>query len=437
MAVLIAELRAEHHHDGFGIFSRSPRLSWHFESTTVKGWEQASYELRINRSGNEESYKVDSTEPVLVPWPSSPLSSRERAEVQVRATGKDGSRTNWATLTIEAALLNRNDWVARLISQPPQDRNQPKRPFRLRKAFSYEGGSSRLYATAHGIYHVEINGKVVGDQVLAPGWQSYSHRLHYQVYDITHLLQPGQNVIGAYIGEGWFAGRLGKPGVSNIWGDRLGFLAQLEVDKQVVCTTDTSWEYLDGPVTNSEIYNGETVDTNLENGSWSTVPTSATALGFAEELPFPKAELIAPDVAPVRRVMELKAQDIITTPSGKKVLDFGQNLVGWLRIETDIPGNGELLIRHAEVLEHGELGTRPLRSAKAQTLIKLGGVGTKGYEPNFTFYGFRYVVRRLAKLSYIRLRELQICRSYWARRGRPIGLHRRCHIIRHETNRDL
>jgi alpha-L-rhamnosidase len=88
--------------------------------------------------------------------------------------------------------------------------------------------------------------------------------------------------------------------------------------------------------------------------------------------------------------MEVKPQNIITTPSGKKVLDFGQNLVGWLRIERDIPGNGDLLIRHAEVMEHGELGTRPLRTAKQQTLVKLGGGSTKGYEPRFTFYGFRY-----------------------------------------------
>lgn len=394
MAVCIAQLSAEHHHDGFGISVPSPRLSWRFASTTLKGWKQASYEVRINRSGKEESYRVDSSESLLVPWPSTPLASREIADVQVRATGNDGSETNWATLTIEAALLDRSDWTARLISCPPQDRDQPKRPFRLRKTFSYTGGSGRLYATAHGIYQVEINGRVVGDQLLSPGWQSYNHRLHYQVYDVTDLLQPGDNVIGAYIGEGWFAGRLGRPGVSNIWGDRLGFLAQLEVDKKVVCTTGPSWEYLDGPITNSEIYNGETIDMNLEDRSWSCLSTTATALGPAEELPFPKAELIAPDVAPVRRIMEIKPREIITTPSGKKVLDFGQNLVGWLRIETDIPGQGELLIRHAEVMEHQELGTRPLRSAKAQTLIKLGGTGTKGYEPKFTFYGFRCVKQR-------------------------------------------
>jgi alpha-L-rhamnosidase len=98
--------------------------------------------------------------------------------------------------------------------------------------------------------------------------------------------------------------------------------------------------------------------------------------------------LIAPEAPPVRRILELQPQRIITTSSGKKVLDFGQNLAGWLRVNIDIPGTGTVTIRHAEVMEHGELGTRPLRTAKACTVIHLGGQ-TRGYEPKFTFYGFR------------------------------------------------
>ncbi|EKG12546.1 Bacterial alpha-L-rhamnosidase [Macrophomina phaseolina MS6] len=393
MTVQIAQLRAEHHHDGFGISTGSPRLSWRFASTAVKGWRQASYDLVIARGNNKEAYHVDSAENVLVPWPSAALSSRETAYIKVRATGKDGSETGWASLTIEAALLQRSDWIAKLISGPPQPKDEPKSPFRLRKTFglSKNVGVARLYATAHGLYQVQINGKVVGDEVLAPGWQSYHHRLHFQTYDITHLLKDGLNIIGAEIGEGWFAGRLGRPGVRNIWGDRLGFLAQLEIDGRIVCATDSSWEHLDNvPTLASEIYNGEVVDTTIGTPDWCTASPATETKASAEELPFPSAELIAPDVAPVRRVAELKPKEIITTTSGKKVLDFGQNLVGWLRIEIDIAGTQEeeLLIRYAEVMEHDELGTRPLRTAKARDVIKLGGK-TKGWEPKFTFHGFR------------------------------------------------
>ncbi|KAI9157948.1 alfa-L-rhamnosidase [Paramyrothecium foliicola] len=391
MSVHIAQLKVENHHNGFAIASPSPRLSWRFSATDFKGWRQKAYEVTITRGGEKESYSVDSAESVYAPWPSRPLVSREVADIEVRAIGEDGSKTDWEQLTVEAALLQREDWTANLIAGPSQDAAQPKKPFRLRKAFKFDGGSRcRLYATAHGIYQVEINGKVVGDQLLTPGWQSYHHRLHYQTYDVTDLLKPGDNVIGAYIGEGWYAGRLGRPGTSNIWGDRLAFLAQLEVDGQSLLNTDETWEYLEGPVTHSEIYNGETFDTTLDDPTWSTTETSIQTLGTVTVLSFPTAELVAPDVAPVRRIMEVKAREIITTPKGKKVLDFGQNLVGWLRIDTDIPGNKELVIRHAEVMEHGELGIRPLRTAKAQATFKLGGRTIKGYEPRFTWYGFRY-----------------------------------------------
>lgn len=392
MSVEIAQLSVEHHHNGFGISHSKPRLSWRFKATTVKGWQQASYELRLKRGPKEtETYRVASSESVLVPWPSAPLSSRETASIQVRATGKDGSQTNWATLDIEVALLDRSEWKAKLISGLKQPRDEPKQPFRLRKSFKYQGGNARLYATAHGIYEIEINGKRVGEDVLTPGWQSYNHHLHYQIYDVTKLLQVGENVIGAYVGEGWYAGRLGRPGTSNIWGDRLGFLAQLEADAEAICVTDSSWEYLTGPVESSEIYNGETYNTHLEDPSWSTNSSSARGLGSAAELSFPEAQLSAPDVAPVRRVIELKPKTIITTPSGKKVLDLGQNIVGWLRVDADIPGDAELVIKHAEVMENHELGTRPLRTAKATATIKLGGISAKGYEPKFSWYGFRFV----------------------------------------------
>ncbi|KAM5353515.1 hypothetical protein ACJ41O_000165 [Fusarium nematophilum] len=391
MAVSIAQLSAEHHHSGFGLFASSPRLSWRFNPTSIKGWKQVSYDLSVTRNSTEETFHVESSNSIYNPWPSSPLSSRERAELKVRATGADGSSTDWASLTIEVALLNLSDWTAKLISGPPQG-PEPKRPVLLLKKFNSTGPRhARLYATAHGVYEVEINGQRISDELLAPGWQSYNHRLHYQTYDVTPFLKDGENVIGSHVAEGWFASRLGRPGVANHWGERLGFLAQLEVDGQVCCQTDESWEYLDGPLLLSELYNGEVCDSNLIDPTWSTVESKSQAIGPVDVLPFPRAELVAPDVAPVTRVMELKPKEIITTPTGKKVLDFGQNFVGWLRFEKDVPGNpGEtILIRHAEVMEHGELGTRPLRSAQARYELRLGGP-TKGLETKFTFFGFRY-----------------------------------------------
>ncbi|RSL85995.1 hypothetical protein CEP52_015960 [Fusarium oligoseptatum] len=348
MSVSIAQLSAEHHHNGFGLFTPTPRLSWRFNSTTIKGWKQASYDLAITRNGKEETYHVESSSSVYNPWPSSPLSSRERAEIKVRAVGIDGPSTDWTTLTIEVALLNRSDWTAKLVGGPSQG-PEPKRPILLRKSFTNPGSTrARLYATAHGVYEVYING----------------HR-------------KAKNVIGAHLAEGWFASRIGRPGVANHWGEQLGFLAQLEVDGNVCCQTDSSWEYLDGPLLLSELYNGEVFDSNLVDPTWSTLASKSQAKGSVDELPFPKAELIAPDVAPVTRIMELKPKrDHHDSKRQEK---------------KDIPGKpgDTLLIRHAEVMEHGELGTRPLRSAKALYELKLGGP-TKGLEAKFTFFGFRY-----------------------------------------------
>ena len=388
-SVSIAAVTAEHHHSGFGISSATPRLSWRYKSTSAKDWVQTSYEIVITRRGKDEDYKVDSASSILVPWPSSPLVSRERAAVKVRTHGAGGSSTAWATLDIEAALFERSEWKASLISRPPYQKPElPKRPFRLRKTFSVDSkGTARLYATAHGMYEVEINGQRVGDEILAPGWQSYHHRLHYQTYDVTKYLKQGENTIGVYVAEGWYCGRLGRPGQRNIWGERPGFMGQLEVDGKTVVMSDNTWDWLEGPVLLSEIYNGESFDSRLDDPAWVT---AAKSIGKVELLPPPSAELVAPDVAPVRRIMEVRPAELITTKSGKKVLDFGQNLVGWLRFDEEVKGKAgdELVLRHAEVMENGELGIRPLRTAKATDTIILGGK-IKGWEARFTFHGFR------------------------------------------------
>ncbi|ODN77292.1 alpha-L-rhamnosidase [Cryptococcus wingfieldii CBS 7118] len=386
--VTITAVQAEHHPDGFAISHPAPRLSWRFASSTFKGWKQASYRLTITHQGaKEQVYQVNSAENVLVPWPSRKLLSRGRARVQVQAFGQDGEGTNTIDLSFEAGLLLRSDWSAEFISGPPQDPELPKIPFRLVKTFSLPSldpsSPARLYATALGLYSCTINGTPVGDHVLAPGWTEYNDHLRHQTYDITSLLHPGENTIEAYIGEGWYAGRLGRPGKRNNWGERLGWMGQIEVGGQVVLRSEKEgWKCLDGPVKRGEIYNGETFDSSYDYSH----PVSSPI----EILPFPTASLLSPDAPPVRRVQEINPIEIITTPSGKHVLDFGQNLVGWLRIERDFEGEGQVVLKHAEVLEDGELGMRPLRTAECEDRIILGGK-TKGWEPKFTFHGFRYV----------------------------------------------
>ncbi|CAK9782435.1 putative alfa-L-rhamnosidase [Cutaneotrichosporon oleaginosum] len=379
MSIIITKVSFEHYEPGAALGIATPRISWRFGGD-AENWEQASYEIAISRSGQSNSFKVESSDSVLVPWPDKPLTSRERASISVTAHGKDGSSAA-AQVNVEAALLQPADWTAQAVSRPTYPDNVAKRPCLLRRRFALETlpKTARLYITAMGLYEATLNGQRIGDHVLAPGWQSYSYRLAYQVFDVAPLLKEGTNELCAWVGEGWWAGRLGfHTGARDIWGTRPALVAQLEAEGKVLAQTDDGWEWAEGPIVGSELYDGEAFDTTL----------SLTAFKPAEVLPRP-LHLVAPQAPPVRRTAHIPASEIIITPSGKTIVDFGQNLVGWLRWNNQVDGTGTVTIRHAEVLEHGELGTRPLRFADATDTVVLGGK-TEGHEPKFTFHGFRY-----------------------------------------------
>ena len=201
----------------------------------------------------------------------------------------------------------------------------------------------------------------MGDEILAPGWTSYKKRLCYQSFDVTSLLTEGTNTLEAILGNGWYRGQLTWLKRRAVYGDRLAYLAQLEVTYRDGAAqrfvTDESWEAAESGVLQDDLYDGQATDLRRgTNGPWSPVETVHRDF----------ATLVAPEGPPVRRLMTLPAVDLITSPTGKSLVDFGQNLVGWVRLTLNgaAPGQ-EVTVRHAEVLEHGELGTRPLRSAKA------------------------------------------------------------------------
>lgn len=406
--ITISKLTADHHETPLTgpafIGTSTPRLSWRFYSSVDSGvsdWTQRSYEIRIKRGPKTEEYAVGSEQSILVEWPSTPLTSREAAIVSIRAHGNDGSVTPWVELNIEVALLERSDWQAQVVScaASAHDKESTKRPFYVRRPFTLDNDAqdARLYVTALGLYEIEINGKRVGDHFFAPGWQSYNHHLNYQSFDVSALLHKGENVIGGYVGEGWYAGSLGfGGGRRNIYGDRIGLMAQLEVGGKVVVKTDSDWEWSFGPIISSEIYHGEHYDAREERIKWS-MPGSSTDSNWSpvEIIASPKARLISPESPPVRQTQVVAVKEVITTPSGKMILDFGQNLVGWCRFNRAPSGcnsGNEIVLRHAEVLEDGELGVRPLRVAKCtDTIVCSNDTSTlEGWQPRFTFHGFRY-----------------------------------------------
>jgi alpha-L-rhamnosidase len=407
-AATVTPVRFEHRRvgDGLGIGVAAPRLSWITE-TDAPGWRQVAQEIEVADDRGEPMAspgRVESDESVLVAWPGEPLESRQRRRVRVRVWGSDGGESAWSEPAwVEAGLLDSSDWSARFIAPDEVEeeaaaRDEPPtaRPSLLRRAFEVPDPveRARLYVTALGVYEVEINGTRVGDHVLAPGWTSYDHRLRVETFDVTGLVRPGANVIGAWLAEGWYGGKLGWDGGRRVYGHRLALLAQLELadrtTRTVATAADGTWRAHAAPIVTSGIYAGEAYDARLEQPGWSDAgfddrdwrPTTAVERDLGT--------LVARTGPPVRRTETLRPVGVTTSPSGRTVLDFGQNLVGRLRIRTQGEAGSTLTLRHAEVLEDGELCTAPLREADATDRYTLRGDGPETWEPRFTFHGFRY-----------------------------------------------
>jgi alpha-L-rhamnosidase len=392
----VLDLHAEHRRDdALGIGEASPRLSW-ITDTDTPSWRQAAYEVEVD---GVALGRVPSDESVLVRWPSAPLLARQRVSVRVRVWGGDGGESSWSEpVAIEAGLFGAADWSAEWITPvtvDPLDRMAPS-PF-LRRSFVLalrRVMRARLYVTSAGVHRVHLNGQVVGDHVLAPGWTSYKHRVRYDTYDVTALVSAGENVLGAVVADGWWRGFLRWDMKRNWYGERLGLLAQLEITYDDGTTervvSDDDWRTSVGPFRSSDLYQGETYDARLEMDGWDRPSFDDSGWHRVETFSPDVGALVAPPGPPVRRIEVLPVREVLTTPSGRTVLDFGQNLVGRVRFTVKGPAGCTVVLRHAEVLEHGEPAYRPLRNAEATDRYTLRGGGPETWEPAFTFHGFRY-----------------------------------------------
>ena len=378
------------HHDPrravLGTGSATPRLSWQIPAAP-DGYAQSRYQVEIARGGAAPAgFAAESGEQILVPWPAAPLTARESATVRVRVQGA-GDWSGWSEpATVEAGLLGADDWTARFVSpRTVGGAGDPAPVLAGTIELPATVVRARLYASAHGIYVAYLNGRRVGDEQLAPGWSAYRHRLRYQTHDVSGLLVAGENRLEILLGNGWFRGRLGFLGRRALYGDRLAALAQLEVttaDGDVrTLATDGSWTAREGTILADDLYDGQRTDLRRTPGEPSPVDVLDAGLGL----------LVAPDGPPVRVTEVRPAVAVTTSPSGRTLVDFGQNLVGRVRLRVRGGATGdEVRLRHAEVLEDGELGVRPLRTAEATDAYVLAGPAETVLEPELTFHGFRY-----------------------------------------------
>ncbi len=392
----------EHHREPLGIGERAPRLSWTILDAD-SSWRQAAYRIHArHEDGSVETAEEQSADQVLVPWPFAPLASRQRVSVRVSVRSEQGE---WSTpseaTTLETGLLEPDEWRAWPVGatwneDPDAD---DRRPALVRRDVVVRDGlvRARLYATAHGVYEAEVNGHRVGDDALSPGWTVYGSRLRYYTYDVTDLLAPGDNAIGAWLGDGWYRGRLGwRAAFRNLWGNDLSFLAQLELTyadgSRDTIATDHTWRVAPAPILRSGIYDGEDYDARLELPGWSRPGFDDGAWEGVQLRHRDRSTLVAPTAPPVRCTQELQPISVTTSPSGARVLDFGQNFAGRVRIRVTGDAGATVTLRTAEVLQDGEVYTRPLRGARSSDSYTLAGrAEPETWEPRFTFHGFRYV----------------------------------------------
>ncbi len=295
-------------------------------------------------------------------------------------------------------LLSKDDWKAKWIG-PGYVEDSILRPSPLfRKEFtsSKKIKSATVYITAHGLYEASINGQRVGDGYFTPGWTEYKKRLQYQGYDVTNLVRNGKNAIAVTLGGGWYRDHLAWGSNKNIYGKDISLLLQLMITYTDGSTrliiSDGSWKSTTGSIRSSEIYDGEIIDARDEKTGWTQPGYDDSQWSGVEVEHFSNDNLVASVDAPARKHEIFKPVRVLTTPKGEKVIDFGQNLVGWEMIHVRGNSGDTITIRHAEVLDkYGNFYTENLRAAKATSSYILNGKGEEYFEPHFTYYGFRYI----------------------------------------------
>ncbi|MEN3271481.1 MAG: alpha-L-rhamnosidase, partial [Actinomycetota bacterium] len=375
MTIRCTDLRCERLVDPIGLDTRAPRLAWRLEVDDETNVEQRSF--RVETEGGwavkEDGWRQQVTY-------DGPLQSREAVRWRVRVTTAEGE-TEWSPwATFEVGILDASEWSASMVTATAAT---PVVRFATPIDVPDDVVTARLRIASRGIAYASIDGVDVSDDVLQPGWTSYRTRVAVRTYDVTSQLASGASELAITVAPGWFSGPIGFGGADPIYGRHVGALAQLELtradDSLVIVDTDDTWTASATPWSLAEIYDGEAIDARAPIVG---EPAKVSVVGD-----FDPAVLFAPAVPPCRRTEELASASW-----NGSIVDFGQNLVGWIRLTVRgaAPGT-EIVLRHAELLDNdGQLFTAPLRLAKATDTYIARGDAEETYEPRFTFHGFRY-----------------------------------------------
>ncbi|MFC0457459.1 family 78 glycoside hydrolase catalytic domain [Arthrobacter liuii] len=403
-------LRAEHLSEAMGLTLTAPRLSWTPPAGTTK---QAAY--RITASNGWDTGRVDSAACCGIRYSGPALDSRSRFEWRVLTWDSDGNgierASDWSgSMPVELGLLHASDWTAQWIG--PDEPGVPapgERPgYALSRTFTLPAApdTARAYATAHGIYELFINGRRVGDQQLTPGSTSYNTTLQVQAYDVTGLLSEGTNTIRAVLTDGWYRGTFGYTRDADMYGTHTAFLAQLEMESgaaRQVIGTDSSWLVSETEIVSADLMAGQRTDFRTADGGSPARVRNAPQARPAVVRPGSFDALTGPVAPPTRVTQELAPVSIRRLPNGNQVVDFGQNIHGWVRLAKLGAAGKTVTLEYGEALgAEGDVTRDHLRphdfrspgaflDAGQVDAVTAAGAPGEVFEPRHTTHGFQYV----------------------------------------------
>lgn len=380
-------LKTEHLKNPLGIDAKTPVLSWN----DCGGIRQTAYQVTAYCGKREvwNTGKVESNR-MQVTYGGS-ANSRERICWRVKLWDENGVEGEESeAVFFEYALLDKADFTAKWINPEIETfeakENQPASVL-VREFEADKTDDARLYVTAHGVYVLYINGKRVMENVLTPGTSEYWYRLPYQTFDISSYLNKGKNRIEVTLGDGWYRGCNGNTGTRNVFGTDIALLLQLEIDKGVVLVSDETWQAAqDGPVYFNDIQLGERVDARKCASNFHEVKVED----------FGYDNLVCANTLPIREKETFDAK-LMVTPNGEKVLDFGQNMAGYVSFELEAKAGQALKFTYGECLDaegnfyDGNLQTIGRKQELHQVVEYICKDGLNQYTPTLCIFGFQLV----------------------------------------------
>lgn len=387
-------LRCEYLKNPVGVDFDNPRVFWN----CADGTKQTAYQIIATDDNNNllwDSGKVESSQMAGVTLPIK-TESRQIVFWKVKLWDENDTEGEWSkTATFEIGLKSPSDFKAKWISgnyKVDKKKRYPVDCFRKKFIIEKEVKNARLYASACGLYVTQINGINAGDFVLAPGYTDYRKRIQYQTYDVTDQLKNGENIITAELADGWYRGSIGAWGLKNQFGTQTKIFLQLEITfadgtKGTVCT-DKTWRWSnDGPIRFADNKDGEIVDVRnnpLYNNNAIEVDYDVTPT--------------ASNNVPVLEHERFSAKKIVT-PSGKTVLDFSQNIAGYIEFKFKAKSGQKIRLRFGEMLDaDGEFTQKNIQCVNKKKTTPLQKIeytckeGINTYKTKFAVFGFQYVL---------------------------------------------